>query len=336
MAIGRIRELFASQASITHYCLTRLMHNFDGKVKTVHYSIAEDLQALKPQDEVNIYDLIQIYASMIASVGDSSHKVLAIEDQECFNCGEMGHIKKNCPKAPSVGPEKGGKGGKGGKQTKEKCTFCGWKGHTESECRKKKNLEEKVLMAAQQPDNGTSQPEQQSPLAMDSKNVSQPSLAAYLAQLHKASAPAQCLVQPARNVTQPAPRPVRHTVGYKGDAHVGEASHPGPSCSVTQPAPRPVTHTVGYSGDAHIGEASHPGPSRTSSSFFSFQNKPPSVLQWLVISVAIALSIGDGMGCGLMSLRENQAEIDRYLAVEISESAQRVARNANPDLDKRT
>ena len=72
--IVKVRELFDSKASMTHYALTRIMHSLDGKLKTVQYKIAEDLNALSPDDDVNIYDLIQVYATMIASVGDTSHK----------------------------------------------------------------------------------------------------------------------------------------------------------------------------------------------------------------------------------------------------------------------
>ena len=67
-------------------------------------------------EELNIYDLIQSYASMIASVGDSSQKpIMAIENDSCHNCGEIGHHSRNCTK-----PKRKGKGrGKGGKTRDE-------------------------------------------------------------------------------------------------------------------------------------------------------------------------------------------------------------------------
>ena len=95
--ILKVRELFASKASISHYALTRIMHSLDGKLKSVQYKIAEDLNALRPEDDVNIYDLIQTYATMIASVGDTG-KVLAVEDDHCHYCDELGHHLNDCPK----------------------------------------------------------------------------------------------------------------------------------------------------------------------------------------------------------------------------------------------
>ena len=56
-----------------------------------------------------------------------------------------------------------------------------------------------------------------------------------------------------------------------------------------------------------------------------------SVLKCILVSVSCALSVCDGMGCGLISLRANNVDsLDRYLAVEISEDARRIAKNANP------
>ena len=86
------RELHDSKASMRHHSLEKIMHSVDGKAKTVHYRIAEDMNALSADDTINIYDLIQEYASMIASVGDSSPKpVMGVQDDLCHNCGEKGH-----------------------------------------------------------------------------------------------------------------------------------------------------------------------------------------------------------------------------------------------------
>ena len=75
------RELHDSKASMKHYSLDKIMHNLDGKAKTVQYRIAEDMNTLSHDGTMNIYDLIQEYASMIASVGDSTPKpVMGIQD----------------------------------------------------------------------------------------------------------------------------------------------------------------------------------------------------------------------------------------------------------------
>ena len=91
-SITAVRELYSSKASLMHYCLTRIMHSLDGKYKTVQYQIAADLNALNEGDDVNIYDLMQTYASMISSVGDSVQKpIMGVQDDTCHSCGEIGH-----------------------------------------------------------------------------------------------------------------------------------------------------------------------------------------------------------------------------------------------------
>ena len=83
----------------------------------------------------------------------------------------------------------------------------------------------------------------------------------------------------------------------------------------------------GMRADAHIGEASHPGPSD-----IIVYSRRPTFLSLLIVSVACVLSLCDGMGCGKISLMANNATYDRYIAVEISEDAKRIARNANPPM----
>ena len=80
----------------------------------------------------------------------------------------------------------------------------------------------------------------------------------------------------------------------------------------------------GMKADAHVGEASHPGPSNI------IVYRRPSFLSLLIMSVVCVLSLCDGMGCGKISLTANNANYNRYIAVEISEDAKRIARNANP------
>lgn len=306
-AISSVRELYASKASIAHYCLTRLMHNFAGKVKTVQYRIAEDLQALKPGDEVNIYDLIQTYASMIASVGDSTGKIMNVnedhKDHTCFNCGEKGHHKKDCPKlefgngyeeSSSLPPQRGRGRGKGGGRNRSTCTFCGWRGHTEHECHKKKQMQKQVMqvmsMGAPAEDQGASH-EGNTTASWEQTETPQASLAAYLTQLKQ---------------------------GKGGNRQ---------SLITTVPSRSKVDTAFGHRGDAHLGEASHPGPvyRETRTRF--------TIAQFITIAVACAISVCDGMGCGLISLRDCDSDINRYIAVEIDEDAKCIAKNASPHKD---
>jgi site-specific DNA-cytosine methylase len=50
----------------------------------------------------------------------------------------------------------------------------------------------------------------------------------------------------------------------------------------------------------------------------------------MLISVATALSLCDGMSCAAISMKANNFKLDRYLAVEIDEDAKRISQAANP------
>ena len=80
-AITRVQELLALRAGMTHYILKSPKNSLEGKCKSVQFTIAEDMSALDPEDEVNIYDLIQTYASILSSAGYTGpNEVLAVED----------------------------------------------------------------------------------------------------------------------------------------------------------------------------------------------------------------------------------------------------------------
>jgi hypothetical protein len=66
-----IRELLDSRAGITLYILKSLLNSLDGKCKTIQAKIAEDMAQLDPDDEVNIYDLLQTYATQMSALGYS-------------------------------------------------------------------------------------------------------------------------------------------------------------------------------------------------------------------------------------------------------------------------
>ena len=292
-----IRELFASRATITHYCMKSLMQSLDGKCKTAQFRIAEDMNALGHDEEVNIFDLIQTYATMMASVGNGSNsKILAIEDDECHYCHEIGHHANNCPKK-KADHAAGGTSGKGGKKIskwKRVCTYCGMKGHLEDVCRhKKKDTADAALMVKDQDANTQAPTPAPAEAQQPATAPTAASLAAYLASLKTGGAPVQ------RMISESVPV---------------------------------IRSRYGKRGDAHIGEASHPGPHQRQGAISASNRKALPVTTWMLVTVACVLSLCDGMGCGLMSLRQNDARFDRYLATEIDKDAKRIAMNANPDI----
>ena len=97
-----------------HYVLTRIMKSFNGKLKTIQYRIAEDINQRVIDDNTNIYDMVKKYAVEIASVGDTKTNVNMASDE--------GSAAENT-KANTTGAT---------------CTYCGKRNHTAAQCYKKK------------------------------------------------------------------------------------------------------------------------------------------------------------------------------------------------------
>ena len=70
-----VRELFDSGATVMHFVLTRILKSFSGKLTTIQYRIAEDINQRIIDENTNIYDMLQKYAVEIASVGASKTHV---------------------------------------------------------------------------------------------------------------------------------------------------------------------------------------------------------------------------------------------------------------------
>ena len=105
-AMRKTRELFDSGASIMHYVLSRVMKSFDGKLKTIQYKIAEDINRTVINDHTNVFDMVQSCAADIASVGDSKAPAMQVQTD--------------------------------GNVSSATCGFCNFQGHTEDQCRKKR------------------------------------------------------------------------------------------------------------------------------------------------------------------------------------------------------
>ena len=52
------------------FALHKIMHDFDGKNKSIQYKIASDINSTIVDDSLNIYDMIQGYCADTAAVGD--------------------------------------------------------------------------------------------------------------------------------------------------------------------------------------------------------------------------------------------------------------------------
>jgi hypothetical protein len=157
----------------------------------------------------------------------------------------------------------------------------------------------------------------------------QSALAAYLSSLKEGNAPAQRMVTVANEHSHN--ERTQHDVdddALLSSARTLSQATSRNRCQAMNVISRGTVY--GYREDVHIGEATRPGPASYSADM-NMHVRKHSVLEALFIAVACVLSIYDGMGCGLISLRNNHAQsMDRYIAVEIPEDARRVAKNANP------
>ena len=89
-----------------------------------------------------------------------------------------------------------------------------------------------------------------------------------------------------------------------------------------------------HRGEAHIGEASHPGPwpfcGYKQRIFPSCQGGCSALLKILFIYTAV-FSVCDGIGCAAQALQNAGAvDIDRYIAIEMEQKARQIAQFANP------
>ena len=142
-AVTAFKELLDSNCKIKDYAMTRVMQAFDGKSKTTQHKIAHDINS-QDIDSINFFDLIHGYCSDLASVGDNRSSVNALEEEElvsmvemvCKFCGAKGHSEAQCRKK---------------KNKDKKCTYCGKLYHEEKDCHKKRRDLRKVPPSSEAP-----------------------------------------------------------------------------------------------------------------------------------------------------------------------------------------
>jgi hypothetical protein len=211
--------------------------------------------------------------------------VLAIEDDDCHHCGERRHHVRNCPKKEAdergdshKDPERSenAAAAKAAKKAKWKlkCKHCGKKGHTEEECWSKKKELEKTMAVDDPPTSAT----------RTNLQNQQSALAAYLSSLKEGNAPAQRMVTVANEHSHN--ERTQHDVdddALLSSARTLSQATSRSRCQATNDISRGTAY--GYRGDAHIGEASHPGPASYSADMNTHVRKH-SVLQALFVAMA--------------------------------------------------
>ena len=251
-AMDAIREVRATRANITHLILTRLMKAFEGKSKTVQYKIADIINSGESIDEsLNLFDIIQSICSDIATVGDVKSTVNSVmDDIKCDYCG-FKHRTEDCRKLMQAKaqkaagrissiPNKAPKGFSG------VCDLCGEMGHKYLQCPKRKSKAVNAATIRAPVDETVEIPGAIVSNVSNRQPLSQAQLQLIMQKIQSGEATVSVTKPRTRQAARPTsgklpPRKARKLTsrdghdrsrdtayGLRGDAHIGEASHPGP------------------------------------------------------------------------------------------------------------
>ena len=145
-SVTYITDLLDSKATIMDYVLHCVMKSLAGKSKTIQYRIADDINKNEINDATNIFDVIQDYATAMATVGDGKSKPTNFIDKTGYKSGDKFGRDKKPDKFSRGDKDKHSGPNKNKLKNKQKngkhCDYCGWDGHDISECRKKKAADE--------------------------------------------------------------------------------------------------------------------------------------------------------------------------------------------------
>ena len=152
-SVKAFQELKESNVTIEDFGLMCLVKSLDGKSKYVQHEIVKDINLIEDKSQIQIFDVVEKYASAMASVdgikpkstnqvatgGDDDDAKLtaeqieainAVKDFRCHTCGKQGHFANKCPDKDK--PSNGRPGSE--KPFPFKCAKCGKKGHKKRDC----------------------------------------------------------------------------------------------------------------------------------------------------------------------------------------------------------
>ena len=225
--MNAIRELLFAKCTIIDYALSRVMISFEGKSKVTQHKIARDINNNKDiENDLNVFDLIQGYCADLTAVGDSPSGVDAVTDDLDNPVGTV----------------------------QDKCTFCGAPGHSESECRKKKNKDKEYTYCGEKYHTADKcfQKKRDQRKAKSTQVTDTPQDAASAAPVAPSPEPLASMLSPvnAINAAQPIAQPTAQPTAPYGRPNISQADLVTLLKQLGQHSINAVNHTTSVSGSA--------------------------------------------------------------------------------------
>ena len=126
-------------------------------IKGLPVEFARELRLTMAGKELSVTGCLDVVRALKAATSDHLTRVrgdvvvaaATTDEQACFNCGGVGHMARQCPKAKKPGRKSGaGKGTRGERTGPRTCYFCDKPGHMKSDCPERKAWQERKSSGA--------------------------------------------------------------------------------------------------------------------------------------------------------------------------------------------